>query len=109
VSISDLYEGHKGINDNTQDHNFPGKSSICQGPSGSPSSHSETLTARIHFIIGLYKEDDDSDYGTPLLLCGHGFMDFLDRPKSKILKTLKIKITTCRKQSQLPKRCDFNF
>jgi hypothetical protein len=37
---------------------------------------------------------------------GDGFMDFIHRPKSKILK---IKITTFREQSQLPKRRDFNF
>jgi hypothetical protein len=52
-------------------------------------------------------------------MCGDGFMDFIHRPKSKILK---IKITTVRKlallpssgewrgeESQLPKRRDFNF
>jgi hypothetical protein len=29
-----------------------------------------------------------------IILCGEGFMDFIHRPKSKILKILKIKITT---------------
>jgi hypothetical protein len=29
---------------------------------------------------------------THLSLCGDGFMDFMHRPKSKVLKTLKIKI-----------------
>jgi hypothetical protein len=36
-------------------------------------------------------------------------MDFIHRLNSKILKVLKIKIITFRKQSQLPKRCDFNI
>jgi hypothetical protein len=41
-----------------------------------------------------------------IYLCGDGFMDFIHRPKSKILK---IKITTFRKLALLPKRRDFNF
>jgi hypothetical protein len=36
-----------------------------------------------------------------MILCGDGFMDFIHRPKSKILK-LKIKITTFRKLALLP-------
>jgi hypothetical protein len=36
------------------------------------------------------------------LLCGDGFMDFIHCPKSKILKILKIKITTFRKLALLP-------
>jgi hypothetical protein len=36
-----------------------------------------------------------------LVLCGDGFMDFIYRPKSKILK-LKIKITKFRKLAVLP-------
>jgi hypothetical protein len=35
-------------------------------------------------------------------LCGDGFVDFIHRPKSKILKILKIKITTLRKLALLP-------
>jgi hypothetical protein len=31
-----------------------------------------------------------------------GFMDFIHRPKNKILKILKIKITTFRKLALLP-------
>jgi hypothetical protein len=38
-------------------------------------------------------------------LCGGGFMDFIHRPKSKILKILK----KLKSQSQLLKRCNFNF
>jgi hypothetical protein len=34
------------------------------------------------------------------VLCGGGFMDFIHRPKSKILKILQIKITTFRKLAQ---------
>jgi hypothetical protein len=35
-------------------------------------------------------------------LCGDGFMDFIHHPKSKILKILKIKITTFQKLALLP-------
>jgi hypothetical protein len=41
-----------------------------------------------------------------IILCGDGFMDFIHRPKSKILKTLKIKITTFRKLALLPSSGD---
>jgi hypothetical protein len=37
-----------------------------------------------------------------IILCGDGFMDFIHRPKSKVLKILKIKITTFRKLALLP-------
>jgi hypothetical protein len=48
---------------------------------------------------------------------GDRFMDFIHRPNGKILKILKIKITTFRKltlltssgEEQFPKRRDFNF